>query len=39
MSKRIEDLRRSVETKHRSKARHEASTPIRETFRNQNQRK
>jgi hypothetical protein len=32
MSKRIEDLRLAVETMHRCKARHESSTPIRETF-------
>ena len=33
MSKRIEDLRLAVETMNHCKARHEASTPIRETFR------
>lgn len=35
MSERIEQLRLAVETMHRCKARHEASTPIRETFRKQ----
>jgi hypothetical protein len=35
MSKRVEDLRLAVETMEHCKARHEASTPIRETFRNQ----
>ena len=33
MSKRSEDLRLTIETMHRCKARHESSTPIRETFR------
>ena len=33
MSNRIEDLRLAVETMHHCKARHESSTPIRETFR------
>jgi hypothetical protein len=35
MSERIEQLRLAVETMHHCKARHEASTPILETFRNQ----
>lgn len=35
MSERIEQLRLAVETMHRCKASHEASTPIRETFREQ----
>jgi hypothetical protein len=35
VSERIEQLRLAVQTMHRCKARHEASTPIRETFRNQ----
>jgi hypothetical protein len=35
MSERIEALRLAVETMHHSKASHEASTPILETFRNQ----
>jgi hypothetical protein len=35
MSKRIEDLRLAVETMHRCRASHEASTPIKETFRGQ----
>jgi hypothetical protein len=35
MSERIEDLRLAVETMHRCKAAHEASTPIVETFRKQ----
>jgi hypothetical protein len=39
MNKRIEDLRPAVETKNHCKARYAASTPIRETFRNQYQRK
>ena len=33
MIKRIEDLRLAIETMHHCKARHESSTPIRETFR------
>ena len=35
MSERIETLRLAVETMHRCKASHEASTPIKETFRGQ----
>ena len=35
MIKRIEDLRLAIETMHHCKARHEASTPILETFRKQ----
>jgi hypothetical protein len=35
VSERIEQLRLAVETMHHCKASHEASTPIRETFRNQ----
>jgi hypothetical protein len=35
VSERIERLRLAVETMERCKARHESSTPIRETFRGQ----
>jgi len=35
MSQRIDNLRLAVETMPHCNARHEASTPIRETFRNQ----
>jgi hypothetical protein len=35
VSERIEQLRLEVETMHHCKARHEASTPILETFRSQ----
>src|SRR5258707_8033561 len=35
MSERIELLRVAIEAMHHCKARHEASTPILETFRNQ----